>query len=265
MANTRGPRVIAIDSLADLGIPNTITRDFPPIPDDVLGLLVYGSRARGDAVDDSDLDILALVTDSSPSTQSGLVNVSFYTDTQLKTGISTLFGAHLRRDARILWDPNGKLAAILAELGDVDTQRLFARVKVMSEVFGSPQADLPKYLPGLLREARYLLRSSLYARAIADGDPCFSIRELADRHSDPQLVSLLASRQTSEPCGRDYENCLVRLAALHGPLPKNRHGSLEALIVNEWENNGDLLSVAFMALGVVGSGGDYAEVEKILL
>jgi hypothetical protein len=40
---------------------------------------------------------------------------------------------------------------------------------------------------------------------------------------------------------------------------------LEALIVNEWEDKGDLLSIAFMALGVVGSGGDYAEIEKILL
>lgn len=265
MTNPQAGRSIALETLAYLGVPGAITHDFPTLPAGVYGLLVYGSRARGDAVDGSDLDILALTTDPSPSAQSGVVNVSFYTCPQLRTGISTLFGAHLRRDAKILWDPNGTLAAIVSELGDVDTDRLFLRVKEMSEVFSSPDADLPKYLPGLLREARYLLRSSLYARAIAEGKPCFSIRELADRHSDQELVTLLASRQDASPLREDYDNCLTRLVALHGPLPQSRHGSLEALIVNEWENRGDLLSVAFMALGVVGSGGDYTEVEKILL
>jgi hypothetical protein len=31
------------------------------------------------------------------------------------------------------------------------------------------------------------------------------------------------------------------------------------------EHPGDLLSMAFMALGITGEGSDYAEVEKILL
>jgi hypothetical protein len=48
-------------------------------------------------------------------------------------------------------------------------------------------------------------------------------------------------------------------------LPINLHGSLEALIVNEWQSGGDLLSMAFMALGTTGGDSDYAEIEKILL
>ncbi|WP_336524197.1 nucleotidyltransferase domain-containing protein [Mycolicibacterium fortuitum] len=229
------------------------------------GLLVYGSRARGDSIEGSDLDLLALSARMYPSTYSGLVNVSYYTVDQLKSGVGTLFGAHLRRDARIIWDPTGRLQRLVAELGEVDTARLFSRVKNMCTVFGALDADLPKYLTGLLREARYLLRSSLYAQAIAAGEPCFSVREIALRQGDPSLVQLLASRHVGPPQLADLRECLIRLERLFGELPSNPHGSLEALIVNEWDHGGDILAIGFMALGLVGADGGYAEVDKILL
>ena len=63
----------------------------------------------------------------------------------------------------------------------------------------------------------------------------------------------------------DLSECLSRLRQIIGEFPTSQHGSLEATIVNEWERPGDLLSMAFMALGITGQGFDYAEVEKILL
>lgn len=254
-----------IGALVGMGVSRDVLEHFPQLPAEIEGLLIYGSQARGDAVRGSDLDVLALVAAGKPSIHSGDVNVSYYTPEQLSTGIGTLFGAHLRRDAKIIWDKHGRLTRAIDAMGEVDTDRLLARARTMSELFTNPSRDLPKYLGGLLREARYLLRSCLYARAIAQGDPCFSVRELAVRHGDPRLTHLLASCQPGDATAVDFEECLSRLREIVGEFPPSAHGSLEATVVNEWGRPSDVLSMAFLALGFTGKGSDYAEVEKILL
>lgn len=248
-----------------MGIAPTVLVGFPKLPAGIEGLLVYGSQARGDAVPGSDLDLLGLVSASRPSNHSGDVNISYYTPDQLSTGVGTLFGAHLKRDAKIVWDDYGRLSRAVENMGDVDTNRLLARAHRMSELFTNPEWDLPKYLPGLLRQARYLLRSCLYAQAIAAGDPCFSVRELAIRHGDANLARLLASSQQGEATSADLKECLSRLRGIIGDFPSSEHGSLEATVVNQWEQPSDVLSMAVMALGATAEGSDYAEVEKILL
>lgn len=259
------PASVVHEALVNLGVPAGMLERLPSFTD-VRGLMVYGSQARGDATENSDLDLLALVSRARASTTSGDVHCSYYTREQLATGTGTLFGAHLQRDGRVLWDPSGDLTLTMRGMGEVDTVRLFARVKDMSQLFTTPEWDLPAYLPGLLREARYLLRSCLYTRAIADGDPCFSVRELATRHRNPDLSRLLASRQVGQPSEPDYRDCLCALDSLIGPFPQSRHGSLEAAVVNEWGRSSDLLSLAFMALKISREDvADYSEIEKILL
>ena len=251
--------------LRSIGVPEDVLADIPELAPDLAGLLVYGSRARGDATPESDLDLLALVAQSRPSANSGAVSVSYYTLEQLSTGIGTLFGAHLKRDSRILFDQDGLLGASIDRMGVVDTERVLSRSRLMAQLFTTSHIDLPQYLPGLLRQARYLLRSCLYALAIQSGDPCFSVRALASRHHDPTLVGLLGSRQTREPSAEEYAECIKRLELLLGKFPSSLHGSLEATVVIEWGRSTDLLSMAYMALGRSGGDTDYAEVEKILL
>lgn len=251
--------------LAGLDVPAALVEKLPSLPDDALGAMVYGSRARGDAVLASDLDVLVLVSTRRRSVDRDGVSVSYYTHSQLESGNGTLFGAHLARDGHVLADPSGALGRYLLNMGPVDTQRLLRRARTACCLFTCPFEDLPKYLPGLLRQARYLLRSCLYAQAIAQGTPCFSVREIAARSGDSRLVDLLGSRPQGAPEINDLHEILDRLRAVVGGFPVNDHGSLESLVVNLWGSPGDVPSMAFLALLPEGEGSSYAEVERILL
>lgn len=255
----------AIQTLSAMGISAEILQDFPELPTDTTGVLLYGSQARGDAVPGSDLDVIVVTPNTRTATSSGDVNISYYTFEQLTTGIGTLFGAHLKRDGKVIWDSDGSLTLAVEGMGAVDTDRVLHRAWEMAELFSSPGRDLPKFVSGLSRQARYMLRSCLYAQAIAVGAPCFSVRELSIRHNDPDLTRLLASRQQHKATVADLNECLWRLRAIIGEFPTSRYGSLEACVVNEWGRSSDILSMAFMALGTSGRGSDYAEVERILL
>lgn len=247
-----------------LGVPDSIIAKVPAEAFNSNGLLVYGSRARGDAVESSDLDLLALVSRPRSSITNELVSLSFYTTDEMHLGRGTLFGSHLRRDARILMDESGELSELVEEMGHVDTTRLFGRVHDMTRLFTNLDRDLPQYLPGMARLAKFLLRSAYYAKAIEQGSPCFSVRQLALRHKDADLEHLLSSRPVGEITSEDLMECLERLRWLFGEFPSNPSESLEATIVNEWDNDSDVLSMAFMALGRAG-GDDYASMRKILL
>ena len=95
-------RELVLQELKALGLPAAIRDEFPQLPPDVTAVMIYGSRARGDALPDSDLDALAITDGPYPTVSSGLTNLSYYTLEELANGVGTLFGEHLRRDGRVL-------------------------------------------------------------------------------------------------------------------------------------------------------------------
>ena len=247
--------------------PRLIEAAMSVVPADAIGLLVYGSRARADYIQDSDLDLLALVHEPAGSMTYRNANLSRYTSAQLRSASGTLFGMHIRRDGVVVADTCGELRSLIHEIEDPDPPRLLARVHHFSGILESSDRDLDLYLPGLCRLARYLLRTAIYSLALADGRPCFSVRELAERFAEPELVALLSSDQdvVAEPSSEEFEKLRRRLRAAVGAPERSCYRSLESLAVAAWDDDRELSTLAIMAMTGEDGEIDYSELPKVLL
>lgn len=255
------------NKLTDLSVPQPmVDTAIAIIPKKCLGLLVYGSRARQDNSNDSDLDLLALVERKTNGVTRDLVSVTCYTSSQLRTGIGTLFGAHLHTDGKIIYDPEGTLSKLVHNMGEVDPQKLLNRIYRLSCVLDVSDEELQNHLAGLTREARFLLRSALYCEAIQAGEPCFSVAEIAERKKDKSLRDLLSSRPKQPATIDEFKRMLKLLSqVLSRELPSNPYESLDALIVNAYHKDPELYSVGILARGHSSPTVPYEEIDKVLL
>lgn len=237
------------------------------IPKRSLGVVVYGSFARGDFVGTSDLDLLAVRAYPAGTIINGDVSLTTYTPDQLRSASGTLFGMHLRRDARVLCDAGGVTEQLLTGLASPDPSQLQARIRHLAGILDASPVDLETCLAGLTRMSRYLLRTSIYVAELDRGRPCFSIREIAEARSQPELEKMLASRPevVGEPTKHGYWNLCGQLQREAGSLKANPHGSLRNLIVAEWFEDPDRASLGVLALPRVQAEFDYAAIRKVLL
>lgn len=254
--------------LARLGVSEALTAQASElVPADAIGVLVYGSRARGDWVESSDLDLLVLVRSPRLSRRTAAVSLSCYTEDQLRSASGTIFGFHLARDGVIAVDTENALGAILAQFGDPDPQRLRHRIRRLAALLETGADDRELYLPGLCRLARYLLRTAVYLAAFAEGRPCFSIRELAERYEEPALTTILASDPDAvpEPSADELDALADRLRVFAGdPIPI-RETSLEDIAVAYWDDDSMMSQIATLAMAGKGDEFDYSQMSRILL
>jgi hypothetical protein len=171
--------------------------------------------------------------------------MSFYSAEQLLNATRTLYGTHLIRDGKVLWDECGTVAAIMAQLEPADADVLLRRVKELAVGLDASSTELGQHLEGLTRLARYLLRTAIYAVAMRQGQPCFSVRELAVRFKDPELATLLASDPSIFPptTAEGFSDLRDRLSEVVGPLPHHPYGSLQALAIHNWDSDRILAAV----------------------
>jgi len=162
------------------------------LPPNALGVILYGSQARGDVTELSDIDLLVVATAPRRTEAVGRVNRSTYDREQFQTAAGTLFGMHLARDGVILHDSGG-IADALSDIGEIDEGRLWDRLRQLASLLSLPKSEQHLNLPGFVRHARYVLRTATYASALHPGPACFSVAELAQRFDDPTLIELLSS------------------------------------------------------------------------
>ena len=254
--------------LSGLGVPRRLVEAaIRVVPVSGIGLLVYGSRARDDFMNGSDLDLLVLVHEPLESRTYKDVNLSCYTREQFRSASRTLFGMHIRRDGVVIADPTGELGELIQALEQPDASQLLARVRHFSAILDCSEADSELHLPGLCRLARYLLRTAIYSLALAEGRPCFSVRGLAERFNEPALVTLLSSdpRVVADPSLDELAELRSRLRMVVGKPPPTYHRSLASLAVGEWPSDRERSILATMAMTYDDREVDYSGLPKVLL
>lgn len=166
-----------------------------------LGLMVYGSQARGSADPGSDVDVLALVDHDAGAYSVGRVAVTAYTPAHLYAMAqrSSLFILHLKTEGVVLEDASGVLERALAAyvpIEDFEAQRrqiraAAAALHVHADLFAT-------HGQALARLGIYLLRTALYLDAAEAGHPDFDINRAAAMSGKDEIIKACSLKRATQ-------------------------------------------------------------------
>lgn len=234
------------------------------VPARANAVILYGSYARGDYSEASDIDLLVVDDVARPTRAAGRANISSYDLAQFASANHTLFGTHLARDGVVLHDRDGIVATQLSTFGEIDLGRVWDRVRSLARLLTLPLDEQRTRLDGFVRHARYVLRTATYARAYESGPPCFSVAELSERFNDPDLSTLLSSHPEvhGPPTMAVLRELHGRIEQSIGDIERLDYDSLTDVIVAFDET--DLGDSAILVLGN-NDGSPYTIIPRVIL
>jgi len=197
-------------------------------------LFLYGSQARGDADEASDVDVLQVTPTHTAPYAVGRVNVTCYTFEQLLRLARSggLFARHLVEEALPLADPQGLLGALKSNyVGHLAYDGVRKEVCGCAPLLDVAESQFAENAEGLSSVVVYLIRTYLYATAFDRGSRSFAMGSVLE------LLGLCRARITLSDA-RSQRNFVAFAAArglfeeLTGTACNRIEGSLEAFIVN---------------------------------
>jgi hypothetical protein len=216
-----------------------------------VGLMLYGSHARGTATESSDIDLLELVEAPPRAYSIGRCNVTQYTPLHLATVAArgSLFVRHLAAEGQVLFDDSNKLSSIIESYSVPSSyENLERQIEVASGVLDPQSIDFVDRVDGLGRLGLYLLRTSIYLSRAQAGNASFDLSTGLDS-TVSELLGLRRQTHFSESEVRRMHACLIEM---HPKAQSNRHGSVEAYIVANATRE-DLASLFAPVLGGTGT------------
>jgi hypothetical protein len=214
--------------------------------------MIFGSFARGDASEDSDIDVLVLAPRRSKPTKRGRVNVSTYDESTLREMAErgSLFVLHLRNEGRILRDDKGTLSRCLDSYRPPETyDQLRATLRQVANLLDVDEIAYAARWNEYNELALFVLRTLLYAQFAEDGAPVFSLQTIRQRVQRKGLDGAFALKASSGPRFEQFAVARSLVEDLVGSKARNAFGTIEALITNTGLENPSVLEFGLRLLG----------------
>ncbi len=164
-------------------------------------LALFGSYARGDETDDSDIDILSVSegSDGPGLLEIGKIRISSYARGHLQSLAKTgsLFVLHLKTDGVVVFDRNDTLRSILSDFtprASYSTERSEAAILGWL-LFCSEARD--SLTPLAQKTMMFSIRTIAYSLMAESGRPDFSKNRVLQRMSDNNLDTLWNNKYSS--------------------------------------------------------------------
>jgi hypothetical protein len=191
----------------------------------ISAVLLFGSRARGDHEEGSDLDLLFVTSEPQPRHRAvDHISLSLYPLNTLldRAAGGDLFVCHLVYEAKPIYDPTGELARLRAAFRFCDS---YAREVAHASDLGWMLARFGRSAPNSSlanRRIAWCVRTILIARSAERRHPVFSQRDLAAFAAQESVARLIRQKSSDGPPSQEVLGELRRFLEQWGerdPVP----------------------------------------------